>query len=81
MFILLKAKTLFRAPTISLILELISEAKKLTLIFDRWKGDDLQLRQYTLDKTSEMRGSKEGQEGLSSFIERRNPDWKDEKQG
>ena len=56
----------------------ISEAKKLTLIFDRWKGDDLQLRQYTLDKTSEMRGSKEGQEGLSSFLERRNPDWKDE---
>ena len=56
----------------------ISEAKKLTLIFDRWNGDDLQLRQYTLDKTSEMRGSKEGQEGLSSFLERRNPDWKDE---
>lgn len=59
----------------------ISEAKKLTLFFDFWTGDNLQLRQFTLDKTSEMRGSKEGQEGLSSFIERRNPDWKDEKQG
>ena len=53
----------------------ISEAKKLTLIFDRWKDDDSKLRQFTLDKTSEMRGSKEGQEGLSSFLERRKPNW------
>lgn len=53
----------------------ISEAKKLTLIFDRWNDDDSKLRQFTLDKTSEMRGSKEGQEGLSSFLERRKPNW------
>jgi len=56
----------------------ISEAKKLTLIFDRWNGDDFELRQLTLDKTSEMRGSKEGQEGLSSFLERRRPNWSSE---
>ena len=56
----------------------ISEAKKLTLIFDRWNGDDFELRQFTLDKTSEMRGSKEGQEGLSSFLERRRPNWSSE---
>jgi len=53
----------------------VSEAKKLTLIFDRWNDDDSKLRQFTLDKTSEMRGSKEGQEGLSSFLERRKPNW------
>ena len=53
----------------------ISEAKKLTLIFDRWNDDDSKLRQFTLDETSKMRGSKEGQEGLSSFIERRKPNW------
>tara|TARA_B100001113_G_scaffold133943_1_gene109806 strand:- start:21672 stop:22538 length:867 start_codon:yes stop_codon:yes gene_type:complete len=53
----------------------ISEAKKLTLTFDRWNDDDSKLRQFTLDKTSEMRGSKEGQEGLSSFLERRKPNW------
>ena len=56
----------------------ISEAKKLTLIFDRWNDDDFELRQFTLDKTSEMRGSKEGQEGLSSFLERRRPNWSSE---
>ena len=33
-------------------------------------GDD-ELRLWTLDKTSQMRGSREGQEGLSSFLERR----------
>ena len=56
----------------------ISEAKKLTLIFDRWNDDDFELRQFTLDKTSEMRGSREGQEGLSSFLERRRPNWSSE---
>ena len=36
---------------------------------------DDELRQWTLDKTSQMRGSEEGQEGLSSFLERRKPNW------
>ena len=41
----------------------VTEAKKLTLTFDRWNGTDEELRLWTLDKTSEMRGSEEGQEG------------------
>jgi methylglutaconyl-CoA hydratase len=53
----------------------VAEAKKLTLTFDRWDGSDDELRQWTLDKTSQMRGSEEGQEGLSSFLERRKPNW------
>ena len=54
----------------------VGEAKKLTLIFDRWKDSDEELRLWTLDKTSEMRGSKEGQEGLASFLEKRSAKWK-----
>jgi len=54
----------------------IGEAKKLALIFDRWKDSDEELRLWTLDKTSEMRGSREGQEGLASFLEKRSADWK-----
>ena len=50
--------------------------EKLTLIFDRWKDSDEELRLWTLDKTSEMRGSKEGQEGLASFLEKRSAEWK-----
>ena len=56
----------------------VSEAKKLTLNFDRWTGSDEELRMWTLDKTSEMRGSDEGQEGLASFLEKRPPNWKEE---
>jgi methylglutaconyl-CoA hydratase len=56
----------------------VSEAKKLTLTFDRWTGSDEELRQWTLDKTSAMRGSAEGQEGLASFLEKRSPNWKEE---
>lgn len=56
----------------------VSEAKKLTLTFDRWTGSDEELRQWTLDKTSAMRGSEEGQEGLASFLEKRPPNWKEE---
>jgi len=56
----------------------VSEAKKLTLTFDRWTGTDEELRQWTLDKTSAMRGSAEGQEGLASFLEKRSPNWKEE---
>jgi methylglutaconyl-CoA hydratase len=56
----------------------LAEAKRLTLTFDRWTGTDEELRQWTLDKTSEMRGSAEGQEGLASFLEKRPPNWKQE---
>ena len=53
----------------------VAESKKLTMTFDAWQGSDEELRLWTLDKTSQMRGSREGQEGLSSFLERRKPDW------
>ena len=53
-------------------------AKELTLGFDRWNEDDQSLRQWTLDFTSRMRGSREGQEGLSSFLEKRPANWKPE---
>ena len=56
----------------------VTEAKKLALTFDRWNGTDEELRLWTLDKTSEMRGSEEGQEGLASFLEKRPPNWKEE---
>ncbi len=56
----------------------VTEAKKLTLTFDRWNGTDEELRLWTLDKTSVMRGSEEGQEGLASFLEKRPPNWKQE---
>ena len=47
----------------------VTAAKELSLGFDRWNGDDESLREWTLDFTSRMRGSPEGQEGLSSFLE------------
>jgi len=53
-------------------------AKELTLGFDRWSEDDESLRRWTLDFTSRMRGSREGQEGLSSFLEKRSANWKPE---
>ena len=56
----------------------VTAAKELSLGFDRWEGDDESLRLWTLDFTSRMRGSDEGQEGLSSFLEKRNPNWKSE---
>ena len=57
----------------------VTKAKKLTLGFDRWNLEITdELRKWTLDFTSEMRGSDEGQEGLSSFIEKRAADWKPE---
>ena len=49
--------------------------RRLAEKLDTWTGSFEELRQWTLDKTSEMRGSREGQEGLSSFLERRPPDW------
>ena len=54
----------------------VTLAKELTLGFDRWTGDDPALRTWTLDFTSRMRGSDEGQEGLSSVLEKRPPNWK-----
>lgn len=54
----------------------VTAAKELTLGFDRWEGDDESLRLWTLDFTSRMRGSDEGQEGLSSFLEKRSANWK-----
>lgn len=54
----------------------VTLSKELTLGFDRWTESDLALREWTLDFTSRMRGSKEGQEGLSSFLEKRPANWK-----
>jgi methylglutaconyl-CoA hydratase len=56
----------------------VTAAKQLSLGFDRWSNDDESLRLWTLDFTSRMRGSEEGQEGLSSFLEKRNANWKPE---
>lgn len=54
----------------------VTAAKELALGFDRWTGDDLALRTWTLDFTSRMRGSAEGQEGLSAFLEKRPQAWR-----
>ena len=54
----------------------VSLSKELTLGFDRWTESDMALREWTLDFTSRMRGSNEGQEGLSSFLEKRPANWK-----
>ena len=56
----------------------VTAAKELTLGFDRWSDDDESLRLWTLDFTSRMRGSEEGQEGLTSFLEKRSANWKSE---
>lgn len=56
----------------------VTLAKELTLNFDRWTESDKALRDWTLDFTSQMRGSNEGQEGLSSFLEKRPANWKPE---
>ena len=56
----------------------VTAAKELTLGFDRWNETDESLRLWTLDFTSRMRGSDEGQEGLSSFLEKRSANWKTE---
>jgi methylglutaconyl-CoA hydratase len=56
----------------------VTLAKELTLNFDRWTSSDEALRDWTLDFTSKMRGSTEGQEGLSSFLEKRSANWKPE---
>jgi methylglutaconyl-CoA hydratase len=53
----------------------VTASKELTLGFDRWVGSDEELRQWTLDFTSKMRGCEEGQEGMSSFLQSRKPNW------
>ena len=55
----------------------VTSAKRMVAELDMWQGDDASLRSWTLDLTSKMRGSSEGQEGLSSFLEGRDPDWLD----
>ena len=55
----------------------VTLAKRMVAELDMWQGDDDSLRSWTLDLTSMMRGSREGQEGLSSFLEGRDPDWLD----
>ena len=55
----------------------VTSAKRMVAELDMWQGDDDSLRSWTLDLTSMMRGSREGQEGRSSFLEGRDPDWLD----
>ena len=59
----------------------VTSAKRMVGVLDRWEGDDDSLRSWTLDLTSEMRGSPEGQEGLSSFIDGRKPAWQEDQEG
>ena len=58
----------------------VTSAKRMVAELDRWEGDDESLRSWTLDLTSKMRGSPEGQEGLSAFLEGRKPAWSKEDQ-
>ena len=60
----------------------VASAKRMVSLLDTWEGGDESLRSWTLDLTSEMRGSPEGQEGLSSFLEGRKPTWiEDDQEG
>ena len=60
----------------------VASAKEMVSVLDTWEGDEESLRSWTLDLTSEMRGSSEGQEGLSSFLEGRKPAWiEDDQEG
>ena len=60
----------------------VASAKGMVSVLDTWEGDEESLRSWTLDLTSEMRGSSEGQEGLSSFLEGRKPAWiEDDQEG
>ena len=56
----------------------VVSAKRMVAELDRWEGDDASLRSWTLDLTSKMRGSPEGQEGLSAFLDGRKPTWSQE---
>ena len=56
----------------------VTSAKRMVAELDRWDGDDESLRSWSLDLTSKMRGSPEGQEGLSAFLDGRKPAWSQE---
>ena len=56
----------------------VTSAKRMVAELDRWDGGDESLRSWTLDLTSKMRGSPEGQEGLSAFLDGRKPAWSQE---
>ncbi|RZD49154.1 MAG: enoyl-CoA hydratase [Methanobacteriota archaeon] len=56
----------------------VTSAKRMVAELDHWEGDDESLRLWTLDLTSKMRGSSEGQEGLSAFLDGRQPAWSQE---
>ena len=56
----------------------VTSAKRMVAELDRWDGDDESLRSWTLDLTSKMRGSPEGQEGRSAFLDGRKPAWSQE---
>ncbi len=56
----------------------VTSAKRMVAELDHWEGGDESLRAWTLDLTSKMRGSPEGQEGLSAFLDGRKPTWSQE---
>ena len=58
----------------------VTSAKRMVAELDRWDDGDESLRSWTLDLTSKMRGSPEGQEGLSAFLDGRKPAWSQEDQ-
>jgi len=51
----------------------ISEIKKLVDSYETMKLE--KYKKYTVQKISELRVSKEGQEGINSFLEKRKPKW------
>ena len=56
----------------------VTSAKRMVAELDRWAGDDESLRSWPLALTSKLRGSPEGQEGLSAFLDGRKPAWSQE---
>jgi len=53
----------------------ISEVKNLIENISKLDIDDY--KEFTVEKISELRISKEGQEGISSFLEKRKPSWRE----
>jgi len=54
----------------------VKEAKN--LIDNLSKMDNKDYKEFTVKKISELRISKEGQEGINSFLEKRKPSWREE---
>jgi len=48
------------------------------LIDNLSKMDNKDYKEFTVEKISELRISKEGQEGINSFLEKRKPSWREE---